>query len=315
MVPKIRNVVVGVDSARGSDPVLEAAIAFAGSFGATLHVVHGYMLTDPLLDAYARAGYLGEHTIANFGRELQSGLEARIAEVADAADVRVRAIAGPPVTALLDVAAEVDADVVVVGSTRHGTFPLSLLGSTCRAVLRRSPRPVLVLRPNRPPIPRRVLAPTDLSAYSSNAFAWGLALAGHVEGSEVRALLVINESLMLLPLEQRLLERVAEEELAEFTQKAGEAEAPPDRVVRKGDPSTEIVAEVKEWGADLLVLGTHARKGMERVLLGSVAESALKTAPCHVLVVPPDAKAPGSGSDRAGGESVVRPDTSVPPAV
>jgi nucleotide-binding universal stress UspA family protein len=54
-----------------------------------------------------------------------------------------------------------------------------------------------------------------------------------------------------------------------------------------GRPADEIAREAAEWDADLLVLGTHARRGVERFFAGSVAESALVQARCNVLVVPP----------------------------
>lgn len=53
-----------------------------------------------------------------------------------------------------------------------------------------------------------------------------------------------------------------------------------------GDPAEEIVRYAAEHGIDLVVLGTHGRTGVSRVLLGSVAERVLRTAPCPVLVVP-----------------------------
>ncbi|MGB7603793.1 MAG: universal stress protein [Candidatus Sulfotelmatobacter sp.] len=52
-----------------------------------------------------------------------------------------------------------------------------------------------------------------------------------------------------------------------------------------GKPATEIVKAAKEWPADLIVIGSHGRRGVERVLLGSVAEAVLRHAPCPVLVV------------------------------
>lgn len=45
--------------------------------------------------------------------------------------------------------------------------------------------------------------------------------------------------------------------------------------------------EAREWDADLLVLGTHGRRGVQRMFLGSVAETVLQHAPCATLVVPP----------------------------
>ena len=76
--------------------------------------------------------------------------------------------------------------------------------------------------------------------------------------------------------QKHALERVAREEI-------------PDDVVwrtvsREGFPPEEIVAEVANSGADLLVMGTHGRSGLTRVLLGSVAERVLRACTVPVLV-------------------------------
>ncbi|KAF0104000.1 MAG: UspA domain-containing protein [Rhodospirillaceae bacterium] len=52
-----------------------------------------------------------------------------------------------------------------------------------------------------------------------------------------------------------------------------------------GAPHTEIVKAAKDLPADLIVIGSHGRGGIKRVLLGSVAESVMRNAPCPVLVV------------------------------
>ncbi len=52
-----------------------------------------------------------------------------------------------------------------------------------------------------------------------------------------------------------------------------------------GKPATEITRFVKEYGADLLVIGTQGKSGLGKFILGSVAESIIRTAPCSVLVV------------------------------
>jgi nucleotide-binding universal stress UspA family protein len=49
--------------------------------------------------------------------------------------------------------------------------------------------------------------------------------------------------------------------------------------------STTIVDEAKRWGADLIVVGTHGHRGLDRLLLGSVAEGVSRTAPISVLLV------------------------------
>jgi nucleotide-binding universal stress UspA family protein len=58
-----------------------------------------------------------------------------------------------------------------------------------------------------------------------------------------------------------------------------------DTVVRQGDPRTVIVDEATEWGADLIVVGSHGHTGLKRLLLGSVAQAVVAHAPCSVEVV------------------------------
>jgi nucleotide-binding universal stress UspA family protein len=58
-----------------------------------------------------------------------------------------------------------------------------------------------------------------------------------------------------------------------------------EAAVRDGHPRTAIVDEARKWRADLIVLGSHGRTGLKRLLLGSVAASVVGHAPCSVEVV------------------------------
>lgn len=55
--------------------------------------------------------------------------------------------------------------------------------------------------------------------------------------------------------------------------------------VRQGRPGAEIARAAREWGADLIAIGSHGRRGLTRAALGSVAEEVMRNAPCPVLVV------------------------------
>jgi nucleotide-binding universal stress UspA family protein len=58
-----------------------------------------------------------------------------------------------------------------------------------------------------------------------------------------------------------------------------------ETVVLEGKPAAEIVRYATEHKIDLIVIGTQGKKGIERILLGSVAESVIRSAPCKVLIV------------------------------
>lgn len=70
--------------------------------------------------------------------------------------------------------------------------------------------------------------------------------------------------------------------------------------IQDGNPAVEILAVACETGCDLIVMGTHGRTGLGRMLLGSVAEKVLRKVPCPVLTV----KAPFAAPSRTG-ETVV----------
>jgi nucleotide-binding universal stress UspA family protein len=55
--------------------------------------------------------------------------------------------------------------------------------------------------------------------------------------------------------------------------------------LEEGDPKSKIIDVASEWSADLIVLGSHGRKGMDRFFMGSVAESVARHASCSVEIV------------------------------
>ncbi len=63
------------------------------------------------------------------------------------------------------------------------------------------------------------------------------------------------------------------------------ASVSPQRLSGAGDPANEILRAAADWRADLLVMGSHGRDGVMRVLLGSVAEKVMRHATCPVLVI------------------------------
>jgi nucleotide-binding universal stress UspA family protein len=60
-----------------------------------------------------------------------------------------------------------------------------------------------------------------------------------------------------------------------------------DGIAKEGDPGVIIVDHAKEWGADLIVVGSCEKSRVEKLFLGSASESVLQHAPCSVLIVKP----------------------------
>jgi len=135
--------------------------------------------------------------------------------------------------------------------------------------------------------PTKVLVAIDGSECSARALAAGAEQA-RLSGAALAIVYAVDPLPALSPefiptagIFEEL--RLAGQELLKKTA-AGLSPAP-QTFLRQGRPDYEVVACAKQWGADLLVLGTHGRTGLGRVLLGSVAEHVVRHAPRSVLVV------------------------------
>lgn len=139
----------------------------------------------------------------------------------------------------------------------------------------------------------RVLCPTDFSDVSIKAEAYATAMADHY-GASLHLLHVDPPMPVMapygeIPVDIRLFEEQREQALADLAAAGERARAlgvETETSVRGGHPAREILTAVEEQAADLLVLGTHGRGGVEHLLLGSVAEKIVRRAPCPVMVVP-----------------------------
>jgi nucleotide-binding universal stress UspA family protein len=81
------------------------------------------------------------------------------------------------------------------------------------------------------------------------------------------------------------LEDQAKQLTSQAADRIGRSGLTVETAVRQGDPRTVIVDEAAEWGANLIVMGSHGRTGLKRFLLGSVAQAVVGHAPCSVEVV------------------------------
>ncbi|HET6379437.1 MAG TPA: universal stress protein [candidate division Zixibacteria bacterium] len=208
--------------------------------------------------------------------------------------VETRVVRGRPATAILNEAAELRPDLIVVGSRGHGPLKTVLLGSVSTEVVDHAPCPVLVART---PAVRRAVLAMDGSYSSDRAVAvlrrWPIlrgiptrvVTVGPVDDAmHTASPLWPDRPLMHAPEvlldRQRLVEvgRRAVDELKEVGIPATSDE-------RAGDPATEIIAAAEATKADLIVVGSRGLSALPRLVLGSVARKVLLHAPHSVLVV------------------------------
>jgi nucleotide-binding universal stress UspA family protein len=139
-----------------------------------------------------------------------------------------------------------------------------------------------------------LLVATDFSACSKEALDYAVQLAQKMKGR--LTLLHVFESPFFYPTETALgnypevyqwLHDFKQEELKKLntlTDEARKEGLPVESLFKEGAPSVEILRTAKELHADLIVLGTHGRKGLSHVMMGSVAERVAREAPCPVFI-------------------------------
>ncbi|MEI6293230.1 MAG: universal stress protein [Methanomicrobiales archaeon] len=136
---------------------------------------------------------------------------------------------------------------------------------------------------------QKIVIATDGSEKNLSAVIEGVMLA-RISGAKLYIVYVIDTK----PLTTGVIEESyagmydslreeGEQALEQAKDLAGDLGA--DTFLLTGKPANEITRFVKEQGSDLLVIGTQGKSGLGKLLLGSVAESIIRTAPCSVLVV------------------------------
>jgi nucleotide-binding universal stress UspA family protein len=138
---------------------------------------------------------------------------------------------------------------------------------------------------------QRILCPVDFSEFSDRAYEYALSFARHF-GAKLYVQHV-TEPVVVLPrmyASQPLIDQIyaeqdagAEEKIHELTAKHGDVEC--EVVLQRGGVADSVLQFAEDQDIDLIAMGTHGRRGLDRIVLGSVTERVLRTARCPVLGV------------------------------
>jgi nucleotide-binding universal stress UspA family protein len=224
-----------------------------------------------------------------------SALRDRIArelgsEIPEAVRQSLIARPGRPGAVLDAVTRESKGSLVVVGGRHHRALARGLGGSTAHHLVRTSRVPVLVVHDTAGAgLPRRMLVATDLFEAAGPTLSTARRYAELLE-MQIRVVHVVEPAkfptVVLLSLDMK---GFAERSQVEF-QRLLQLELPDvpsgERVVRRGRADEEIAEEAAAWNADLLVVGSHGRGWIDRLLIGSTTERLLNRLPTSLLVVP-----------------------------
>ncbi|MBI4687544.1 MAG: universal stress protein [Nitrospirae bacterium] len=283
---QLKRLLVATDGSEFSEGAVREAIRIAKQSSAGL-VALSVIDVNPEFLALAPQAV---ENIENKTREHLESVKSRATEAGIQCDIVVHE-GEETCQFITDEAAKNNVDMVVMGRRgRRGIMKL-LMGSVTARVVGHCLVNVLVVPRNAQVGWKNILVATDGSEYGNRAVNQAMEIA-KTFGSALNIAHVINimpefqeQAIASIP---SMVEAIAEQvkgELEKIKTKAGAEGINTETFVREGEPYMAIVGLAKELNADVIVIGSHGRTGISRLLMGSVAERVIGHAECAVLVV------------------------------
>jgi len=300
--PAIRRILCPIDFSAAAPHVVDQAAAIAGWYKARILALHVYSpLVIPVPTLPAPVDRVPQTEIE---RTLESTRQCFRPAVAAGIGVDVAVDIGHPATEILDRAAKLPADLIVMGTHGAGGFEHLVLGSVAEKVIRKAACPVLTVPPRARAtsvLPfKRLLCAVDFSDPSLAAVALGCSLA-HESGAALTLLHVIEwpwvepppPTFAELPpahaaalMEyRRYLEVSATTRLRTLIPEAVQERCAAEPAIRHGKPYVEVLRVAGEIQADAIVIGVHGRNAAGMMFFGSTANQVVRGAACPVLTL------------------------------
>ena len=276
-----RPIVCGTDFSACAIEAVAIAGAIARKLSTKLILVHVHdfrgfgVITDPLLLEASRSSRNAElRRSADRLRKLKTVVEARV-------------VSGSPFDQIVTAGVGCKARLVVIGAVGHGLAKRLLIGSVAERVAETSPIPTLIVRPRSKLLGwvkgkgrLKILVGYDFSATADAALRWIAQLHSIGKFSTVAAYVYARNE--------------AHYSKRELSERVAKLLPPPKTTVRLvpswGNCQGALFYEAVREHADLIVIGTHQRRGIERLRLGSVSRGVLRHVTQNVVVVPPASK-------------------------
>lgn len=279
------RIVVGIDGSEQSGAALEWAVARARLGGERLELVNTYNLVVEM-DFFGYQGMSGQSIdwIVDLSKQLLETAAGRVAELAPELECTVSSQAGHPAPVLA--AASEGATALVVGRRGMGGALSALLGSVSNRITVEASCPVVVVGEGEHPMSGPVVVGVDGSEFGTNALRFAVAEAA-LRGTSVRAVAAYGVLHPAISTDEEMVARMHAELDAEaedtIARALGEATVTVEKVAVEGSAAEAILDHSHD--AQLIVVGTHGKGLVRRILLGSVSRAVLNDADRPVAVV------------------------------
>lgn len=288
-VKRFKNILLSTDRSEFSEGAIREGINLAKRCSGKLYVI-SVVETNPEFETLAPA------LVEKAEKEAKEHLDL-IRELALKEGVETEVIVrqgDDPCQLIIEEATKRQFDLIIMGRRGRTGFKRLMMGSVTACVVGRAPQNVLVV-PRAAHIEwKKILIPTDGSKYSEAATNEALSIAKTCGSSIVAISVVPSESISPFDIVHSEMQKdlivekeysIAESAIKNIKEKCNKEGINCETLLLAGRPYEAIIEIAMQKKVDLIVMGSHGRTGLKKLLMGSVAERVITLSPCAVLVV------------------------------
>lgn len=289
---QVQSILFPTDGSTCAEFAHAHAAFLAHQFDAELHILHVVEAQMSSLDDLSQLVEIKEQDILE---QLRAPLPSDTKGLAEAHIQRATRTDTSAAEGVLEYAADEDIDLIVMGTHGRRGMDRLLMGSVAEEVVRLSHCPTLTVCGKKQPTPdrdiNRVLVPMGLSEHTESLFAHARAI-GATYGARLDLVHVMEQS--VLPsvygvdapaTDDAAVERRVRDALASYVEAAQDVNVDATVTILRGHPAAAILDLLDDSAIDLVTIATHGRTGLQRLVMGSVAEKVVRMAPCPVFTV------------------------------
>ncbi|MDB4584259.1 universal stress protein [Draconibacterium sp.] len=278
----LEKILLATDFSKSSENLLEYAIALAKIFHSQIILVH--VLPDDIANEKARL------LLSQAALKQLEDIKNKIKSVGLIAGEPILEF-GSPFDKIIQAADNVNANVTLIGSGEKSKNDVFQLGITAYKIIRKSNKPVWVVKQGKILNIKNIICPIDFSPESERALKNAIIIARRFNTE----LLILSVCKTYYSRSSRIevdwdkenekahLEHVKKFNL--YLQNFNLTDLDWDRVIASGDPATEILGTISRYKSDLVIMGTTGKSSLSRLMLGSVTEKIIRDVPCSLITL------------------------------
>jgi len=278
----LEKILLAADFSQSTDNLVENAIGLAKTFQSQIILIH--VLPDDITNEKARL-LLNDAAINQL--EL---INDKIKSEGVETDNPILEY-GNHFDKIIKTADNIHANVIVIGAGEKTKDDVFQLGTTAEKIIRKSTKPVWIVKNNSPLDVKNILCPVDFSTESKRALKNAIIMARRFN-AELIVLsvyeMIYSDSLKLKldwEEETEYIRLEHEREFNSFLEGFNLTDLNWDREIMKGLPSEEILKAISLYNTDLLIMGTTGKSGLNRIVMGSVTEKVVREVPCSFITI------------------------------